>query len=353
MLYRLARSILFQMDPETAHGLIMSNIDWATETGVTRLVAGVPKPDPVTVMGIRFPNTVGLAAGMDKTGSHVTALGRLGFGHVEVGTFTPIAQPGNPKPRCWRLIPKEAVVNYMGFNNPGVEAGVQNLAASAPAFREKGGVLGINIGKQTATPVENALPDYEVLIEKSYAAADYLAIDISCPNTTNLTVLQEGDYLDDLVRGIAAKRNEMADKTGRYVPVTVKIGPDLSDDATRRAADVFVKYGMDGITATNTTRSRKGVEGEPKSENPGGLSGKPLFERSTQVVKLLSDHLQGKLPIIAVGGIMTPENAVAKMEAGASLIQLYTGFIYAGPDLIRQTSDAVAAWRAAQTNKKA
>ena len=345
MLYKLARSVLFQMDPETAHGLIMSNIDWASAAGLTRLVAGLPKNDPVTVMGLTFPNTIGLAAGMDKTGGHVTGLGRLGFGHIETGTFTPVGQPGNPRPRCWRLIPKEGVVNYMGFNNPGVEAGMTNIARSASGFRAKGGIVGVNIGKQTPTPVEKSLPDYIVLMDKSYATADYLAIDISCPNVANLTALQEGDYLDELVSGIADKRKALADSTGRYVPITVKIGPDLTDDAIRRAADVFVQYGMDGITATNTTSSRKGVEGEPKSENPGGLSGRPLFERSTAVVQVLSDHLKGTLPIIASGGVMTPEHAVAKMEAGASLVQLYTGFIYYGPELIQTASDAIAQWR--------
>lgn len=345
MLYKLARSVLFQMDPETAHGLIMSNIDWASAAGLTRLVAGLPKNDPVTVMGLTFPNTIGLAAGMDKTGGHVTGLGRLGFGHIETGTFTPVGQPGNPRPRCWRLIPKEGVVNYMGFNNPGVEAGMANIARSATGFRAKGGIVGVNIGKQTPTPVEKSLPDYIVLMDKSYATADYLAIDISCPNIANLTALQEGDYLDELVSGIADKRKALADGTGRYVPITVKIGPDLTDDAIRRAADVFVQYGMDGITATNTTSSRKGVEGEPKSENPGGLSGRPLFERSTAVVQVLSDHLKGTLPIIASGGVMTPEHAVAKMEAGASLVQLYTGFIYYGPELIQTASDAIAQWR--------
>lgn len=345
MLYKLARSVLFQMDPETAHGLIMSNIDWASAAGLTRLVAGLPKNDPVTVMGLTFPNTIGLAAGMDKTGGHVTGLGRLGFGHIETGTFTPVGQPGNPRPRCWRLIPKEGVVNYMGFNNPGVEAGMANIARSASGFRAKGGIVGVNIGKQTPTPVEKSLPDYIVLMDKSYATADYLAIDISCPNVANLTALQEGDYLDELVSGIADKRKALADSTGRYVPITVKIGPDLTDDAIRRAADVFVQYGMDGITATNTTSSRKGVEGEPKSENPGGLSGRPLFERSTAVVQVLSDHLKGTLPIIASGGVMTPEHAVAKMEAGASLVQLYTGFIYYGPELIQTASDAIAQWR--------
>ena len=345
MLYHIARSILFKMDPETAHKLIMSNIDWASACKVTRLVAGLPKSDPIKIMGLTFPNTIGLAAGMDKTGGHVTGLGRLGFGHIEVGTFTPQAQSGNPKPRCWRLIPQEGVVNYMGFNNPGVDAGMANLARSSQGYRRAGGVVGVNIGKQTSTPVEASLPDYLVLMDKSYDSADYLAIDISCPNIKNLTALQEGDYLEVLTKGIADKRKELSDKTGRYVPITVKIGPDLTDTAIRHAADIFVKYGMDGITATNTTASRKGVEGAPKSENPGGLSGRPLFERSTEVVQLLNDHLKGELAIIATGGVMTPEMAVAKMQAGANLVQIYTGFIYSGPALIQTASDAIAQWR--------
>lgn len=345
MLYDLARAVLFRMTPETAHAVIMNNIDWAVAFGLTKLVSRVPKDSPVTVMGLRFPNAIGLAAGMDKLGAHVNALGGLGFGHIEVGTITPRAQAGNPKPRCWRVIPAKGVINHMGFNNCGADAALLNLK-SADAFKLRGGILGINIGKQNSTPLEGALADYQECMEKLYAKADYLAIDISCPNTPGLTKLQGESELAPLLKGIADKRSELADKTGRRVPITVKIGPDLDKDAICSAADQFVKFGMDAVTATNTTISRKGIEGLPNSTMVGGLSGKPLFERSTEVLRILSNHLKGELPIIASGGVMSAENAIAKMEAGASLVQLYTGFIYSGPELIADAAEAIAKWQA-------
>ena len=344
MLYKLIRSLLFKLDPETAHALIMGNIDWAAATDVIRLVCPKPVRAPVTVMGLHFPNAVGLAAGMDKTGEHVTSLGDLGFGHIEAGTFTPYPQSGNQRPRLWRLIPAEGIVNHMGFNNCGADKAIENLNSARP-FRARGGILGINIGKQNSTPVENALADYQKCMQKLYAQGDYLAIDISCPNTPGLTRLQEVDALEPLVRGLAEERERLAEQYQKRVPITIKIGPDLEDDAICRMADLFVKYEMDAVTATNTTVSRKGVEDLEKSENPGGLSGKPLFERSTEVVQLLSDHLKGALPIIAVGGIIRPDDAIAKMQAGASLVQLYTGFIYTGPALIAQCAEAIAAYQ--------
>lgn len=340
MLYSLIRSFLFRLDPETAHALIMNNIDWASAVKATRLVCPAPVSHPVTVMGLRFPNAVGLAAGMDKTASHVSSLGSLGFGHIEVGTITPRPQAGNPKPRCWRLIPAQGIINHMGFNNCGADAAIQNLK-SAEAYRARGGIVGINIGKQNSTKVEDALSDYIECMRKLTEHADYLAIDISCPNTPGLTRLQEAEALEPLVAGIADEGRRQADRLGRRVPITIKIGPDLADETLRRVADLFVQYEIDAITATNTTISREGVKHLEKSENAGGLSGKPLFARSTEVVRLLSDHLQGALPIIAVGGVMTPEDAVAKMEAGASLVQLYTGFIYSGPALIAACAEAI------------
>ena len=344
MLYDLARAFLFRCQPENAHKLIMSNIDWAVSLGLTKLVAGVPTDSPVSVMGLRFPNSVGLAAGMDKTGSHVSSLGALGFGHIEIGTITPRAQPGNPKPRLWRLIPAQGIINHMGFNNCGAEAAIENLR-SADGFRLRGGILGINIGKQNSTPLSGALADYKECMRRLYDKADYLAIDISCPNTPGLTKLQGEDELELLLTGLAEQRKSLEDSTGRKVPITVKIGPDLSDDAIRAVADQFVKHGMNAVTATNTTVSRKGVEGLPNSTQEGGLSGKPLFERSTEVVRILSEHLRGALPIIASGGVMSADDAVAKMEAGASLVQLYSGFIYSGPQLITDAEEAIAAWR--------
>jgi dihydroorotate dehydrogenase len=345
MLYEIARSVLFKMQPETAHNVIMSNIDWASACGLTRLVSGAVVSDPVKVMGLTFPNTIGLAAGMDKTASHVTAFGKLGFGHIEVGTITPRPQAGNPKPRCWRLIPAQGVVNWMGFNNCGVEQAKINLR-SADEFRRNGGILGINIGKQNSSPLSNALQDYCFCLDNLYDAADYFAIDISCPNTPELTKLQGCSELNGLVSGLAERRKMLADKFGRYVPMTVKISPDLDDDAVRSAADVFVQYGMDAVTATNTTTSRKGVEHLPAAANKGGLSGRPLFERSTAVVKVLAEHLKGELPIIASGGVMSAEDAVTKMESGVSLVQLYTGFIYKGPALINDAAAAIRDWHA-------
>ncbi len=346
MLYDIARAALFRLSPENAHAVIMGNIDWAVPMGLIKLVARTPQEDPVTVMGLRFPNTVGLAAGMDKTGSHVSSLGGMGFGHIEIGTITPHAQAGNPKPRCWRLIPAKGVINHMGFNNCGTDAAIINLK-SADAFRLRGGILGINIGKQNSTPLSGALDDYKFCMDKLYSHADYLAIDISCPNTPDLVKLQGADELDELLQGISDKRKELEDSTSKYVPITVKISPDLDNDAIRRAADQFVKYGMDAITATNTTVSRDKVQGVPNSDKTGGLSGKPLFERSTEVVRVIADHLKGALPIIASGGVMSADDAVEKMKAGASLVQLYTGFIYSGPALIAEASDAIAAWRRA------
>lgn len=346
MLYKLIRSVLFQLDPETAHALIMGNIDWATASGVTRLVCPAPVQAPVEVMGLRFPNAVGLAAGMDKTAQHVSALGKLGFGHIEVGTFTPRPQAGNPRPRLWRLIPAQAVVNYMGFNNCGADAAVVNIQKSAAAYRAGGGILGVNLGKQTTTPVEGALPDYQALMQKLYGLADYLAIDISCPNTPGLTRLQQADSIEPLLAGIAAERDKLMQTHERYVPITVKIGPDLTDDTIKRIGELLVAHKMDAVTATNTTVSRAGVEHLAKSQNPGGLSGKPLMARSTEVVRLLHEHLGADLPIIAVGGIIEADDAVAKMQAGASLVQLYTGFIYTGPGLIAQAAQAIARWQA-------
>ncbi len=351
MLYKLIRSCLFQLDPETAHGLIMGNIDWAVATKLVRLVCPAPKTYPVKVMGLTFPNAVGLAAGMDKTGQHVTSLGDLGFGHIEVGTFTPRPQGGNPRPRLWRLIPAEGIVNYMGFNNCGADQAIVNLQKSAQVYRRQGGILGINLGKQTSTAVEDALPDYQVLMQKLYEHADYLAIDISCPNTPGLTRLQQAEAIEPLLAGIAQEREKLSQVHGRYVPITVKIGPDLADDVLRQIGDLLMKHKMDAVTATNTTVSRVGVEHLQKSHNPGGLSGRPLFARSTEVVHLFHEHLGGELPIIAVGGVMTADDAVAKMQAGASLVQLYTGFIYTGPGLVGDAVEAIHGWQSRQVAK--
>lgn len=348
LLYKIARRILFSMNPETAHAVTLANLDWAVNFGVTNLITHMPDDDPVEVMGLRFPNTVGLAAGMDKDGKHVTAFGGLGFGHVEIGTITPLAQPGNPKPRLFRLISAGGIVNRMGFNNEGVDKVLENLR-SADAFRLRGGILGINIGKNAVTPIENALSDYEKCLDKVYDAADYIAVNISSPNTKNLRQLQGKGELDHLVEGIVKKREELkAARNGKHVPIAVKIAPDLENDEILRCVDTLIANGIDGVICTNTTIGRKGVEGLDHANETGGLSGAPLRERSTEVVRLVADHVKGAIPIIASGGVMTGADAVEKIEAGAQLVQLFTGFIYNGPKLVADSVEAVAAWRAKQ-----
>ena len=350
-LYNIARRVLFSMNPETAHAVTMANLDWVVHAGLHKLITHMPDEDPVTVMGVRFPNTIGLAAGMDKDGTRVSAFGGLGFGHVEIGTITPLAQPGNPKPRLFRLIPAEGVINRMGFNNEGVVQVLENLR-SADAFRLRGGVLGINIGKNAVTPIENALSDYVKCLDAVYDHADYIAVNISSPNTKNLRTLQGEGELDHLVKGIVEKRADLkAERNDKHVPIAVKLAPDLENDEILRCVDTLMKYGIDAVIATNTTIARKRVQGLLHAEETGGLSGAPLRERSTEVVRLVAEHVKGELPIIASGGVMSGADAVEKMEAGAQLVQLFTGFIYKGPALIAECSEAVAAWRRAQEKR--
>ena len=348
MLYSLCRRVLFSLQPETAHQLTMANLDWAVHFGLHKYLTNTPDENPIEVMGLRFPNTIGLAAGMDKNGTRVSAFGGLGFGHVEIGTITPLAQPGNPKPRCFRVIPAKGIINRMGFNNEGCDKVIQNLR-SADAFRLRGGILGINIGKNMATPIENALSDYEKCLDKVYDHADYIAVNNSSPNTQNLRDLQGADKFDDLIAGIVARRHTLKDaRNGKHVPIAVKLAPDLENDDILRCVDTLMSHGIDGVIATNSTIRRDALQGMPHRTEEGGLSGAPLRERSTEVVRLIADHVQGELPVIASGGGMTPQDAVEKMEAGAKLVQLYTGFIYSGPALIADCSEAVARWRTEQ-----
>ena len=335
MLYKLAKSVLFQMQPETAHHLIMENLDWVTSFGLHKLLTHTPPEDPVEVMGIRFPNTIGLAAGMDKDGERVSAFGALGFGHVEIGTITPLAQPGNAKPRCFRVIPAEGIINRMGFNNEGCDKVLKNLK-SADAFKLRGGVLGINIGKNAVTPIENAVSDYRICLQKTYAKADYIAVNISSPNTKNLRTLQGDKPLCELLEALKTEREKIMETQGlAYKPIAVKLAP-------------IVSYGMDAVIATNTTIDHSSVQGLPHWEETGGLSGKPLMERSTECLRLITEHLKGERPVIASGGVMTGEDAVIKMQAGAALVQLYSGFVYKGPALVAECVEAVAKWRAEQ-----
>lgn len=348
MLYRFARPFFFALDPETAHDLAFGALARARALGLTRLARPRVPPDPVDAMGLRFPNPVGLAAGLDKNAAHVDALGDLGFGFIEVGTVTPLPQPGNPKPRLFRLPQAGALINRMGFNNEGLERFIANVAASSE-FSASGGVLGLNLGKNAATPIEHALDDYVLGLRAVYpllvARPGYVAINISSPNTKDLRTLQGGSELDALLRGLANERARLADRHGKRVPVALKIAPDLDDADLPRVADALVAHGLDAVIATNTTIARDRVAGLKYADETGGLSGAPLFERSTAVVRILAAHLRGALPIIAVGGILSGADAVAKIEAGATLVQIYTGLIYRGPALVAECRRALLARR--------
>ncbi|GAB4467714.1 MAG: quinone-dependent dihydroorotate dehydrogenase [Burkholderiaceae bacterium] len=348
MLYRIARPLFFAVDPEAAHDLAFAALARAHALGLTRLARPRVPDDPVDAMGLRFRNPVGLAAGLDKNAAHIDALGDFGFGFIEVGTVTPLPQPGNPKPRLFRLPRAAALINRMGFNNKGLDRFVANVAASR-SFSAAGGVLGLNLGKNAATPIENALRDYALGLHAVYPLLverpGYVAINISSPNTKNLRSLQGGSELDALLRGLADERARLADRHGRRVPIAVKIAPDLDDADLPRVADALVAHGMDAVIATNTTTARDRVLGLEHAEEPGGLSGAPLFERSTEVVRILAAQLRGALPIIAVGGIMKGADAVAKIDAGATLVQIYTGLIYRGPVLVAECRRALLARR--------
>ena len=336
-MYALARPLLFALDPETAHELTLWSLHHFGGVLPHKAVQG----QPVEVMGLKFPNRIGLAAGLDKNGEAIDALASFGFGHLEVGTVTPRPQPGNPKPRMFRLPEARAIINRMGFNNHGVD----NLLANVRASRFKG-ILGINIGKNFDTPIERAADDYLACLDKVYPHAGYVTVNISSPNTKNLRQLQGASELDALLGALKARQTALADQHGRYVPVALKIAPDVDEDQLTDIADALRRHRIDGVIATNTTLSREAVKGMPMATETGGLSGAPLTQRSTEVVAGLARRLEGELPIIAVGGVMTGRDALDKLEAGAALVQIYTGFIYRGPNLIteavRETSDHAA-----------
>ncbi|MGD9983385.1 MAG: quinone-dependent dihydroorotate dehydrogenase [Porticoccaceae bacterium] len=334
-MYAALRSALFLLPPETAHACALA----ALQVRARLLpVAAPPVVAPVDVMGLRFPNRVGLAAGFDKDGVCIDGLGSLGFGFIEVGTVTPRAQPGNPQPRLFRLPEQRALINRMGFNNLGVDHLVARLQR-----RRYPGVLGINIGKNLATSLAAAAEDYLVCLERVYPHADYIVINISSPNTPGLRELQFGSYLEALLAQLTARRQQLAESWGRRVPLAVKIAPDMSAEELRLVGGILVTQGIDAVIATNTTVTRDGVAGAShatEATEAGGLSGAPLRARSTEVVRLLAAEFGARLPVIAVGGIETGADAAAKIAAGAVLVQLYTGFVYRGPGLVRE---AVAA----------
>jgi dihydroorotate dehydrogenase len=344
MLYPLIRKFFFSLDAEDAHGIGMRGVSALSCSGLAGVLAKPVPACPVEVMGIKFPNPVGLAAGLDKNGDHIDGLAALGFGFLEIGTITPRPQPGNPRPRLFRIPEKQAIINRMGFNNEGVDRLIANVKAAK--FPQRGGILGINIGKNFDTPIEKAADDYLACLERVYPLASYITVNISSPNTKNLRELQKDEALDALLAPLKAAQQRLADAHGRYVPMALKIAPDLEDAQITGIADLLRRHRMDGVIATNTTISRAGVEGLPNADETGGLSGAPLLAASTEVVRKLATALQGELPIIGVGGIMKGEDAAAKVAAGASLVQFYSGFIYRGPDLVAEAADAIRRFRA-------
>ncbi|WP_041523136.1 quinone-dependent dihydroorotate dehydrogenase [Gilvimarinus agarilyticus] len=341
-MYHAVRNLLFRLNPETSHELSLECLGAGERLGVTRLMGSVPD-DPVEVMGLRFPNPVGLAAGLDKNGDYFNALGALGFGFVEIGTITPLPQPGNPKPRLFRLTGHHAIINRMGFNNKGVE----HLVAQVKN-RRYDGILGINIGKNAKTPVENALSDYRACLRKVYALADYVTVNVSSPNTPGLRNLQFGESLTELLAGIKREQRKLTEEQERYVPIAVKIAPDMDEAEIASVAETLLKLDIDAVIATNTTIGREGVETDPQHTEAGGLSGAPVRDKSTAVIAALAKMLNGRIPIIGVGGIDSAAAAVEKMAAGASLVQVYSGFIYQGPGLVKECAEAVAKYRREQ-----
>ena len=331
MLYSLARPLLFSLDPETAHRFTLKSAD------LLGGLLGKPVPArPVRAMGLDFPNPVGLAAGLDKNAEHIDALGALGFGFIEVGTVTPRPQPGNPRPRLFRLPRANALINRFGFNNVGVDAFLANVKQAR--WR---GVLGINIGKNFDTPLDKAADDYVLCLERVYGAATYVTINISSPNTQGLRGLQEKSELDALLCRIAASRERLADRHGRRVPLALKVAPDLDAAHIADIAAAVRTHGVDAVIATNTSVARDGVEGLPHATEQGGLSGAPIKARATAVLAALAGQLAGEVPLIGSGGILSGADAAEKFAAGASLVQLYTGLIYRGPALVGECAAAV------------
>jgi dihydroorotate dehydrogenase len=346
--YSLARPFLFNMDPEAAHELTLDKLEKLQHSPLMCLAAQPRVDDPLTLAGLQFPNRVGLAAGLDKNARCIDAWGALGFGFVEVGTVTPKGQPGNPKPRMFRIPEKNALINRLGFNNEGLDAFIANVRRSKLRQNPKAGgmLLGLNIGKNAATPIENATDDYLSCLEGVYPHADYVTVNISSPNTKNLRALQSDEALDQLLGALAARRAELADRLGAYKPVFVKIAPDLDAAQVAVIADTLRRHGMDGVIATNTTLSREAVKGLPHAEEAGGLSGAPVLEASNAVIRQLRARLGKDYPIIGVGGILSGADALSKIEAGADVVQVYSGLIYRGPGLVTEVARALKAGRA-------
>ena len=330
-LYPLIRPLLFALDAEIAHTVTLKLLKAAHISGLSTLLYSSIKDNPVNVMGLNFKNPVGLAAGLDKNGDYIDALAALGFGFIEIGTVTPRPQPGNPKPRLFRLPEHHAIINRMGFNNFGIGHLLNQVKQSSYQ-----GILGINIGKNFDTPIENAVDDYLIGLRKAYTSASYITINISSPNTQNLRQLQQGDESRKLIATLKKEQLKLQQEHGKYVPLALKIAPDLTGEDIIRIAKLLLEFEIDGVIATNTTIDRSLIANHPLAKETGGLSGSPVKDKSTAVVKGLSAELQGKIPIIAVGGIFNADDAQEKFAAGASLVQVYTGLIYQGPELIKE-----------------
>lgn len=329
--YPLAKPFLFSMEAEKAHDFTLSTLKIAEKTGLLHVYPKPPICQPRQVMGLTFPNAVGLAAGLDKNGAVIDGMAALGFGFIEVGTVTPRPQPGNPKPRLFRVVEAQGIINRFGFNNLGVDHLIENVKNSQ--YR---GILGINIGKNFDTPIESAVDDYLIGLRKVYAHASYITVNISSPNTKNLRALQEKEALAQLLASLKLEQEKLSQQHGCYVPVALKIAPDLDAQQLSEIADLLLTHKIDAVIATNTTLSRESVNGLKNAEETGGLSGAPVKEKSTQVIQQLSQRLQGALPIIGVGGILSGADAVEKIAAGADLVQIYSGLIYHGPKLVHE-----------------
>ena len=354
--YSLARPFLFSMDPEAAHEVTLASLAAVQRSPLTCLYSESRVDDPATVAGLSFPNRVGLAAGLDKNARCIDGLAAMGFGFVEVGTVTPLAQPGNPKPRMFRLPKANALINRLGFNNEGLQAFLANVQQAR--FRQAGGatpmLLGLNIGKNAATPIERATEDYLTCLDGVYPHADYVTVNISSPNTQNLRSLQSDEALDALLGAVTERREQLAQRHGKRIPIFVKIAPDLDAAQIDVVAATLQRYGCDsagqpnnawGVIATNTTLSREAVQGMPHASEAGGLSGAPVLEMSNKVIAQLRGKLGAGFPIVGVGGVMSAADAVSKMQAGADLVQIYTGLIYKGPALVRESAQAIKAFK--------
>jgi len=328
-LYPVLRPLLFCLEPETAHHLALRALDVSTQPGRPHLLQPFQRIAPVSCMGITFPNPVGLGAGLDKNGDHIDSLGALGFGFLEIGTVTPRPQSGNPRPRLFRFPKQHAIINRMGFNNLGVD----HLCEQVKKCRYEG-IIGINIGKNFDTPLEQAADDYIACLRTVYPVADYIAVNISSPNTSNLRKLQLGDELERLLAALKEEQKRLSSRFGEYHPIAVKVAPDMDDESLQHFANAITRSGMDGVIATNTTLSRNGLDGEKNATQNGGMSGAPLRDRATTTLRMLRSTLPKEFPLIGVGGILTPNDALEKIRAGATLVQLYSGFVFKGPRLV-------------------